>query len=47
VIMPAGFERLFEAVAERGLGEEDMNEITALAADFGLEILEPPQLSTG
>jgi glyoxylate utilization-related uncharacterized protein len=42
VIQPAGFERFFEAVAERRLGDEDIDEITALAADFGLEILGPP-----
>jgi mannose-6-phosphate isomerase-like protein (cupin superfamily) len=42
VILPAGFEQFFAAVAERGLGDEDMDEIVALAAEFGLEILGPP-----
>jgi quercetin dioxygenase-like cupin family protein len=42
IILPAGFERFFEAVAERHLRDEDMDEITALAIDFGLEILGPP-----
>jgi mannose-6-phosphate isomerase-like protein (cupin superfamily) len=42
VIQPAGFERFFEAVAERRLGEEDMDRITNVAVEFGLEILGPP-----
>ena len=42
VIVPAGLERFFEAVAERGLGENDDELIAAVAADFGLEILGPP-----
>jgi quercetin dioxygenase-like cupin family protein len=42
VITPAGFERFFQAVAERGLGEDDLEEIVAVAAEFGLEILGPP-----
>ncbi len=32
----------FAVVAERHLGDEDMYEIIAIAADFGLEILGPP-----
>jgi mannose-6-phosphate isomerase-like protein (cupin superfamily) len=42
VVTPAGFERFFEVVAERGLGESDEDEIAAVAAGFGLEILGPP-----
>ena len=42
VILPAGFERSFEAVADRSLGDQDTDEITAVATEFGLEILEPP-----
>ena len=42
VITPAGLERFFQVVAERGLGEDDLDEISALAAEFGLEILGPP-----
>ena len=42
VIQPAGFERFFEAVAERCLGDDDMDEITTVAAEFGLAILGPP-----
>jgi quercetin dioxygenase-like cupin family protein len=42
VILPAGFERFFAVIAERHLGDEDMNEIGAVAAEFGLEILGPP-----
>jgi mannose-6-phosphate isomerase-like protein (cupin superfamily) len=42
VILPAGFEQFFAVVAERHLGDEDMDEIMAIAADFGLEILGPP-----
>jgi hypothetical protein len=41
IIQPAGFERFFEVVAERRLGDHDMDEITAVAADYGLEILGP------
>jgi mannose-6-phosphate isomerase-like protein (cupin superfamily) len=42
VILPAGFERFFEVVAERGLGDDDTDEIAAVAVGFGLEILGPP-----
>jgi uncharacterized cupin superfamily protein len=42
VITPAGLERFFQLVAERGLGEDDLDEIRAVAAEFGLEILGPP-----
>jgi mannose-6-phosphate isomerase-like protein (cupin superfamily) len=42
VITPAGLERFFQVVAERGLGEDDLDEIAAVAAEFGLEILGPP-----
>jgi mannose-6-phosphate isomerase-like protein (cupin superfamily) len=42
VILPAGFERFFEVVAERHIGDEDTDEITTVAAGFGLEILGPP-----
>ncbi|WP_457090464.1 cupin domain-containing protein [Microvirga sp. P5_D2] len=42
VILPAGFEQFFAVVAERHLRDEDMDEIMAIAADFGLEILGPP-----
>jgi quercetin dioxygenase-like cupin family protein len=42
VILPAGFEQFFAVVAERHLGDEDMDEIVAVAADFGLEIVGPP-----
>jgi mannose-6-phosphate isomerase-like protein (cupin superfamily) len=42
VITPAGLERFFQVVAERGLGEDNLDEITSLAAEFGLEILGPP-----
>ncbi len=42
VIRPAGLERFFEAVAERRLGDDDIDEITTVAAEFGLEILGPP-----
>jgi mannose-6-phosphate isomerase-like protein (cupin superfamily) len=42
VIQPAGLERFFEVVAERRLGDDDMDEITTVAAEFGLEILGPP-----
>jgi hypothetical protein len=42
VILPAGFECFFEAVADGDLGGEDMDEITALAAGSDLEILAPP-----
>ena len=41
VIVPAGFERFFEAIAERGLGENDDNRIAAIAAEFGLDLLGP------
>ena len=42
VIVPAGFERFFEVVAERRLGDDDLDEIATIAAEFGLEILGPP-----
>ncbi len=38
-IRPGGFERFFEVVAERRLGDDDTDEITSVAAEFGLEIL--------
>ena len=41
VIVPAGFERFFEAIVERGLAEGNDDQIIALAAEFGLEILGP------
>ncbi|MDK1377659.1 MULTISPECIES: cupin domain-containing protein [unclassified Sinorhizobium] len=43
VILPAGFERFFEVVAQLGLGDENLDEIATVAADqFGLEIMGPP-----
>jgi mannose-6-phosphate isomerase-like protein (cupin superfamily) len=42
VITPAGLERFFQAVAERNLGEDDIDEVMAIAAEFGVEILGPP-----
>ncbi len=42
VILPEGFEEFFAVDAELDLGDEDMDEIMAIAADFGLEILGPP-----
>ena len=42
VITPAGLERFFQVVAERGLGEDDLGEVVAIAAEFGVEILGPP-----
>ncbi|WP_210204795.1 cupin domain-containing protein [Phyllobacterium brassicacearum] len=43
VILPAGFERFFKVVAERGLGDENLDETATVAAgEFGLEILGPP-----
>jgi mannose-6-phosphate isomerase-like protein (cupin superfamily) len=42
VILPAGFERFFEVVAERCLGDDDLDEIATVAAEFGLEMLGPP-----
>ncbi|WP_053249457.1 cupin domain-containing protein [Ensifer adhaerens] len=42
VILPAGFERFFEVVAERRFGDEDLEEIATIAAEFGMEILGPP-----
>ena len=43
IILPAGFERFFEVVAERRLGDENLDEIATVAAgEFGLEILGPP-----
>ena len=34
VIIPAGFERLFEVIAARGLGPDDAEAIDAVAADW-------------
>ena len=42
VILPAGFERFFEVVAERRFGDEDLEEIATIAVEFGMEILGPP-----
>ncbi|WP_211260901.1 cupin domain-containing protein [Wenxinia marina] len=42
VVTPAGLERFFQEVAERGLGEDDLDEVVAVAAEFGVEILGPP-----
>ena len=43
VITPGGLEGFFREVAEQGLGEEDMEEVMAVAARYGVEILgEPP-----
>jgi mannose-6-phosphate isomerase-like protein (cupin superfamily) len=43
VILPAGFEHFFEVVAERRLGDENLDEIATVAAgQFGLEIMGPP-----
>ena len=39
VIVPPGLERYFEAIADRGLTEGDDDQIAAVAAEFGLEIL--------
>ncbi|APG87937.1 germin-like protein 1 Flags: Precursor (plasmid) [Sinorhizobium americanum CCGM7] len=48
VILPAGFERFFEVVAERRLGDENLDEIATVAADqFGLEIMGLPPGSCG
>ena len=41
VIVPAGFERFFEAIVDRGVAEADDDRIVAVAAEFGLEILGP------
>jgi mannose-6-phosphate isomerase-like protein (cupin superfamily) len=41
VIVPAGFERFFEVVADRQLSDGDADAIDRVAADFGLEILGP------
>ena len=41
VIVPAGFERFFEAIVERGLAEGNDDQIIALAAEFGLDNLGP------
>jgi quercetin dioxygenase-like cupin family protein len=41
VIVPAGFERFFEAIVDRGLAEGDDDQIASVAAEFGLEILGP------
>ena len=42
VITPAGLERFFQEVSERGLGEDDLDQVVAIAAEFGVEILGPP-----
>ena len=42
VITPAGLERFFQVVAERNLGEDDLDQVVAIAAEFGVEILGPP-----
>ncbi|WP_331376013.1 cupin domain-containing protein [Sinorhizobium chiapasense] len=43
VILPAGFEHFFEVVAERRLGDKNLDEIATVAADqFGLEIMGLP-----
>lgn len=42
VITPAGLEGFFQKVAERGLGEDDVDEVVSIAAEFGVEILGPP-----
>ena len=42
VITPAGLERFFQRVADRGLGEDDLDDIVAIAGEFGVEILGPP-----
>jgi hypothetical protein len=34
VILPAGFERFFAVVAERHVGDEDIDEIVAFAAEL-------------
>jgi len=39
VIVPAGFERFFEAIVDRGLAQGNDDQIIALATEFGLEIL--------
>lgn len=39
---PAGFERLFQDIAECGLGEDDLDEMVGIAATFRVEILGPP-----
>ena len=41
VIVPAGFERFFEAIVARGVAEAHDDRIGAVAAEFGLEILGP------
>ena len=41
VIVPAGFERFFEAIVDRGVAETDNDLIDAVAVEFGLEILGP------
>lgn len=42
VITPAGLERFFQVLVERDLGEDDIEEVVAIAAEFGGEILGPP-----
>lgn len=44
VITPGGLEGFFRDVAERGLGEDDLDEVVAVAAGYGVEILGPPPL---
>ena len=46
-ITPAGFEGFFRAVSERKLSApEDMEELQALAKEYGLEFLGPPPGAT-
>lgn len=42
VITPAGLERFLQVVARRGLRDHDLEEVIAVAAEFGVEILGPP-----
>lgn len=39
VVVPAGFERFFEAIVDQGIADDQ--QIEAVAAEFGLEILGP------
>jgi mannose-6-phosphate isomerase-like protein (cupin superfamily) len=42
VIVPAGFERFFEAIADRGLAEGKDEQVAAVAVEFGLETSARP-----
>lgn len=42
VITPAGLVRFFQEVAGGGLGDDDLAQVVAIAAEFGVEILGPP-----